>query len=127
VGGDRVQFAELPPPVQVQIAVLGPLLFGLVCGFLLGETEAGWWISQALAAIGGLAGGLEHPGPKQGALRGLVAGLMFGLGIVAGDAISGDAPQAEAPEPIGLIVVVTAGIGALFGAIGARLAARPAA
>jgi hypothetical protein len=125
--GASTGFSSLPPAAQLQLGVLGPLLFGLVCGFLLGETEVGWWVSQALAAAGGVAGGLEHPNPRQGALRGLVAGVSFGLGIVAGDAISGDPPQAEAPEPIGLIVIVTATIGTLFGALGARLAARPAA
>jgi hypothetical protein len=122
--GGHVTFSELPPAVQFQLAVLGPILLGAVCGFLLGESEAGWWISQALGALGGVAGGFEHLTPRAGALRGLVAGTLFGLGIVTADAISGNAPLATAPEPIGLIVIVTALVGTGLGALGGFLRAR---
>ncbi len=121
---ENVDFSELPPAVQFQLAVLGPLLLGAVCGFLLGETEAGWWISQALGAVGGVAGGYEHPAPRPAAIRGLVAGTLFGLGIVAADAISGNASLATVPEPIGLIVIVTALAGTGLGALGGFLRAR---
>jgi hypothetical protein len=119
-------FSELPAQVQFQLAVFGPFLFGAVCGFLLGESAAGWWIGQAVAGLAGFAGGLEHPGPRPAALRGLVAGVFFGLGIVAGDAISGDPPVAEAPEPIGLIVVLAAFVGSGLGALGGFLRGRSA-
>jgi hypothetical protein len=119
-----VSFSELPVAARVQIAVLGPILVGAICGFLLGESAAGWWIAQGAGAIGGVAGGLEHDGPRQGALRGLVAGILFGGGIVAADAISGDPPRAEAPEPIGLIVPLAAAVGCGLGALGGALRAR---
>jgi hypothetical protein len=119
-------FSELPAHVQFQLAGFGPFLFGAVCGFLLGESAAGWWIGQAVAGLAGFAGGLEHPRPGPAALRGLVAGVFFGLGIVAGDAISGDPPVAEAPEPIGLIVVLAAGVGSGLGALGGFLRGRSA-
>lgn len=122
--GGHFNFSELPPAVQFQLAVLGPILLGAVAGFLLGESEAGWWISQALGLLGGVGGGLEHPGPRPAAIRGLVAGTLFGLGIVAADAISRDAPVATAPEPIGLIVVLSALIGTALGALGGLLRAR---
>jgi hypothetical protein len=119
-------FSELPAAVRFQLAVFGPFLFGAVCGFLLGESETGWWIAQAVAALAGFAGGFEHSGPRPAALRGLVAGALFGLGIVAGDAISGDAPLAKAPEPIGLIVVLTTVVGTGLGALGGFLRRRSA-
>jgi hypothetical protein len=111
-------FSDLPRPVQVQIAGLGPLLFGAVCGFVLSESATGWWVLQAVAALGGLAGGVEHDGPRPGALRGLVAGALFGAGIVVAHAISAEQPLAEVPSPIGILVIVTAVLGTLLGAIG---------
>lgn len=120
----HVNFSELPAAVQFQLAVLGPFLVGAICGFLLGESEAGWWIGQALGSLGGIAGGLEHPAPRPAAIRGLVAGTLFGLGIVIADAISGDAPVAQAPKPIGLIVILTPLVGAALGALGGFLRSR---
>ena len=123
-------FSDLPRPVQAQLAGLGPLLFGAVCGFVLGESAAGWWVLQAVAALGGLAGGTEHHGPRPGAIRGMVAGALFGAGIVLADAISGDQPLAQVPHPIGALVIVTTVLGSLLGAIGglaARRARRPGA
>jgi hypothetical protein len=102
----------------VQIAGLGPLLFGAVCGFVLSESATGWWVLQAVAALGGLAGGVEHDGPRPGALRGLVAGALFGAGIVVAHAISAEQPLALVPSPIGILVIVTAVLGTLLGAIG---------
>lgn len=124
--GRMPEFGELPLAVRVQLVAVGPLLLGAVCGFMLGETAAGWWIGQAVAAVGGVAGGLDHRSARDAAVRGLIAGLLFGLGIVAADAISGDHPSAEAPEPIGAIVPITAITGSLFAALGARLRARSA-
>ena len=117
-------FSEMPAAARFQIAVLGPILVGAICGFLLGESAAGWWIAQGAGAVGGIAGGLEHRGAGPGALRGLVAGILFGLGIVAADAISGDQPQAEAPDPIALIVPIAAVIGSGLGALGGGLRGR---
>jgi hypothetical protein len=117
-------FSELPPAARFQIAVLGPILVGAICGFLLGESAAGWWIAQGAGAVGGIVGGFEHRGARAGAVRGLVAGILFGLGIVAADAISGDPPQAKAPDPIALIVPLAAVIGSGLGALGGSLRGR---
>ena len=119
-----VTFADLPAAAKFQIAILGPVLVGAICGFLLGESAPGWWIAQAAGAAGGVAGGLEHQSARPAALRGLVSGILFGLGIVAADAISGDAPQAKAPTPIGLIIPLAAVIGSGLGALGGALRAR---
>jgi hypothetical protein len=120
----ELTFSELPPTGQFQIAVLGPVLVGAICGFLLGESAAGWWVAQAAGAVGGVGGGFEHHGARPGALRGLMAGVLFGLGIVAADAISGDPPQAKAPDPIGLIVPLAAVVGSGLGALGGALRGR---
>jgi hypothetical protein len=118
-------FRDLPRPIQFQSAVFGPLLFGLVGGFLLGESEAGYWIVQGVGAGLAVAGGYEHEGLRQGAVRGVLTATMFGIGIVLGDAISGDQPQATVPDPIGLVVFPVAFGGTVLGALGGYLRARP--
>ena len=117
-GSPPSRFSDLPRPVQVQIAGLGPLLFGAVCGFVLSESATAWWALQALAALGGLAGGTEHVGPRPGALRGLVAGALFGAGIVLGHAASAEPPLAIVPSPIAVLIMITAVAGSLLGALG---------
>jgi hypothetical protein len=117
-------FSELPAAAKFQIAVLGPVLVGAICGFLLGESAAGWWIAQAGGALGGIAGGYEHHGARAGAQRGLMAGVLFGLGIVAANAISGDPHQAKAPDPIALILPIAAVLGSGLGAAGGALRGR---
>jgi hypothetical protein len=115
---------DLPPNIQFQLAGFGPLLFGLVGGFLLGTSEVGYWIVQALGVGLGFAGGYEHRGAREGALRGLIAGTLFGLGIVLGDAISRDPPLAEVPDPVGVILIPIAIGGTVLGALGGRARAR---
>ena len=116
--------SSLPGPTQASLVLIVPLLFGAVCGFLLSESEAGWWIGNAIAAVGGIAGGYEHATPRSGAARGALAGLMFGVGIVLADAITAAGPIPHTPEPIVLLPVLIVIVGAAFGALGGRLRAR---
>ena len=111
-------FSELPPYIRFQSAVFGPFLFGLVGGFLLGESEAGYWVVQAIGVALAVTGGYEHVGTRAGATRGLVAGALFGAGIVVADAISADPKLAKVPDPIGVLIVVTALGGLALGALG---------
>jgi hypothetical protein len=119
--------SSLPTLTQGTLVLLVPLLFGAVCGFLLSETETGWWIANGIAALGGVAGGLEHESGGSGAKRGLLAGAMFGLGVIVADAISAAPPTAQTPEPIILLPLLAAGAGLLLGALGGRIRARTAA
>jgi len=125
-----VHFEDLPVAVQVQLVAGGAFLFGLVCGFVVSEGKTGWIILQLIAAVGGFLAGLDHGGPRDGALRGLAGGFLFGLGIVIADAVTDKAPVAEVPEPIGLLIIITtvlgAGLGALGGLVGRRIRAREA-
>ena len=125
-----VHFEELPPAVQVQLATGGALLFGLVCGFVLSEGETGWIVLNLIAGIGGFLAGFDHAGPKEGAIRGVIGGLLFGLGVVIADAVTQEAPVAEVPHPIGLLLILTTviggALGALGGLVGRRLRAREA-
>jgi hypothetical protein len=124
-------FSTLPRPVQVQIAGLGPLLVGAVTGFLLDASAAGYWVMSGLGAVGGIAGGLEHRGARAGARRGLVAGLLFGAGLVIAHAITGRAALVMIPSPSVLLIPITtmagAGLGAAGGAMRLRISPDPAA
>ncbi len=106
----RYAFGELPLPVQAQLAGIGPLLLGGIVGFLLGESTTGYWIVSGLGLLGGIGGGLEHVTPRAAAARGLVAGTLFGTGIVVAHTVSGDHPLVKVPSPLALLIV--------FGAVG---------
>jgi hypothetical protein len=118
---ERSSFSDLPPAVQVQLAGVGPLLFGAVVGFMLGESEAGYWVLTALSVVGGVVGGLDHPGLHAAALRGLVAGALFAAGIVAAHELWGNAALAAVPSPLGLLIAIAAAAGAGLGTIGGLL------
>ena len=123
-----VHFEDLPRAVQIQLATGGAFLFGLVCGFVLSEGKTGWIVLQLIAAVGGFLAGFDHAGPRQAAVRGLVGGFLFGLGILIADAVTDKAPVADVPDPLAILVVLTtvlgAGLAALGGLVGRRLRAR---
>jgi hypothetical protein len=119
-----VTFADLPRAIQIQLAAIGPLLFGLVCGFLLEIDAAAYWAASALSAGGGLAGGSEHAAIRPAALRGTVAGTCFGLGVVIANAASDRHALAPLPSPTAALILITATAGGGLAAAGARLASR---
>jgi hypothetical protein len=114
-----VTFAQLPRPIQIQLAAIGPLLFGLVCGFLLEISAAAYWAASALSVLGGLVGGTEHGATRAAALRGTAAGTCFGLGVVIANAASKGQPLAPLPDPTALLVLITASAGTGLTAAGA--------
>lgn len=108
----------LPRSAQIQIAVLGPLLLGALSGFLLGASAFGFWAMQAAGTAGGVSGGMEHSGSLSGARRGLLAGSLFGAGLIAAQAVAARRALAFVPHPLVLIALANAAIGAALGAIG---------
>src|SRR4051794_27177346 len=137
---EPVSFTQLPRPIQFQLAVLGPLLLGLVCGFFLGISAASFWVVNALGILGGLLGGLEYPTAgrrapaagaaavrspqREAAARGAVAGAMFGLGVYIAHVASGDPAHAPLPTPDILIVPFSALIGCGLAVLGVLAAQR---
>jgi hypothetical protein len=111
-------FSTLPRPAQVQLAGLGPLLFGMVCGFLLEATVGGYWVVSTVGLLGAVSGGMEHSGATAGARRGLLAGSLFGIGVVLAHAIARERELVTIPHPAVLLILVTSVIGTLFGAAG---------
>jgi hypothetical protein len=119
-----VTFAQLSRPIQVQLAAIGPLLFGLVCGFVLEINAVAYWAASALSAVGGLAGGTEHAAIRPATLRGAAAGTCFGLGVVIANAASKGQPLAPLPSPTALLILITAAAGTGLAAAGAWLSSR---
>jgi hypothetical protein len=99
-------------------------LVGLVAGIALGLSEPAYLGLSLLAAVGGFGAGLEHIGAREGALRGVAGGLVFGAFILLAHEFGGMDPKAHLPEPEAMLVVLTALFGAGLGAAGGLLRGR---
>ena len=116
--------ASRPPTVQVVIAIVPPIVFGLICGIVLGVSGAIYGVLSILAALGGIAAGFEHDGPSEGAVRGFAGGLLFGSFILFGHAVADTRAKASLPDPHVVLVVVTTIAGIGLGGLGGMLRAR---
>jgi len=116
-------FSTLPRSTQVQLAS-GPLLFGMVCGFLLEATAGGYWVVSTVGLLGAVSGGMEHSGAPAGARRGLAMGSLFGIGLILAHAIARQGELVTIPHPAGLLILVTSVVGTLFGAAGGAIRSR---
>jgi hypothetical protein len=119
-----VTFTELPRAIQIQLAAIGPLLFGLVCGFVLELSAVAYWVTSALSMFGGLVGGAEHGTLRPAVLRGTIAGACFGAGIVIANAASDRPALAPLPSPTAALILITATAGGALAAAGAVLSKR---
>ncbi len=117
-------FSTLPRPAQIQLAGFGPLLFGMVCGFLMEATAGGYWVVSTVGLLGAVSGGMEHSGASAGARRGLLMGSLFGVGVVLAHAIARQRELVTIPHPAVLLILVTSVGGTLFGAAGGAIRSR---
>ena len=109
-------------PVGLQLVLAGvvPALFGALTGWMLGVNELAYVILSVLGIAGGYAAGLEHDGAREGALRGVVGGALFGGFILLTHKAIGDEPEAHLPHPEILLVAITTAFGVGLGALGGR-------
>jgi hypothetical protein len=117
-------FSTQPRAAQIFAAVVLPIGAGILCGILLGVNEAAYLIVSLITIAGGFSAGYEHPDAGTGAKRGLWGGTLFGSFILIAHEIHGHDPKADLPHPGILLVVVTAVLGAILGALGGRYRAR---
>jgi hypothetical protein len=110
-----------PAGLEMAIVVVGPVLFGAVTGWFLGESETVYLVLSLLGILGGLGAGLEHEGALEGFYRGLLGGLLFGFSILLTHGLRDVPPAAELPHPEVALIAITAIAGALLGALGGRL------
>jgi hypothetical protein len=111
-------------PLQVVLAVVIPAAAGALAGWLLGVNEIAYLVWSLLALAGGYAAGLEHDGAGEGTIRGVLGGSLFGALLLGVHHATGEEPTAELPHPEVLLVVLTALIGTVTGALGGRSRAK---
>ena len=117
---------EHPRWLQIVLAVVVPAVYGAITGYFLGVSEGTYLVLSLLGVLGGVGAGFDHLGTAAGAKRGLMAGTIFGSAILIAHEIHGATAKADLPDPAILLVVITALLGAAFGAFGGRLRARMA-
>ena len=121
-----------PPPLysnqpgwrKIAGPTIGPILFGVICGWLLGVSEIVYTVLTLLAILGGIAAGYEHISLLGGAARGAFIGALFSLAICETHRLIGNLSQASTPKPIELLVPVFTVISLVLGVIGAALRRR---
>ncbi len=120
-------FTDRPTGRKVVDMVVVPLAFGAITAAFL-HVPVGYWLLSALAAVAGFLVGSEHSGWKSGLLRGLVAGLAFGVGIIiVFYSIRNGVEIKVTPEPSPGTPVVTALAGGLLTAVGSLVLGRRSA
>jgi hypothetical protein len=115
---------EHPRSLQILLAVVLPIAYGALTGYVLGVSEATYLVLSVLGVLGGIAAGFDHLGAREGATRGLLAGLIFGGSILIAHEIHGATAKADLPDPGILLAVATTVLGCLFGALGGYLRER---
>ncbi len=119
-----VLLRDRPRSLQIAIPIVGPILLGIICGWLLGESKTGYLIVSTLGILGGLNAGYEHDTTKAGALRGLSGGVIFALAIAVTFRLIDHKALADVPDPIELLALLFGTIGTILGIVGAALRRR---
>lgn len=106
--------------LRVVLAGVVPALFGLIAGLSLGIGPAPYLALSILGIGGGFVAGMEHLGAREGALRGLIGGVLFGSSILLGAEFVSEGDHHVLPHPALLLPVITTIFGIVLGALGGR-------
>ena len=117
---------EHPRWLQALLALVLPAVYGAITGYFLGVSEGTYLVLSIIGVLGGIGAGFDHMGAAIGLRRGVVAGLVFGSSILVAHQIHGADAKADLPDPEILLVALTTGLGAAFGALGGWLRERVA-
>ena len=121
-----VLLSDRPEGQGLVVAMVVPVLFGVLTGWMLGVSEIGYLVLALLGIAGGYLAGLEHDYPIDGAYRGMMGGLLFGSAILITNGIIDTEQKADLPDPDTLLIAITGPAGMLLGWLGARRRARSA-
>ena len=116
-------FMSRPPAQRLVLVGVVPAVFGAIAGVILGVSAPLYWVLQVLAIIGGFLAGLEHPTAREAALRGLAGGAVFGAFILIAHAVAGTEEKVSLGDAPIFLVAITAVVGAILGALGAKVRA----
>src|SRR4051794_39638750 len=89
---------------KLVVAVVLPIAFGALCGFLLGEPEPWFNVISTAGALGGVSAGFEHVGWRDGFARGVAGGALYSGALVLLHAARGVPVLAELPFSYGASV-----------------------
>lgn len=117
-----VPFRDRPRPAQIVIGGVVPAIAGAVAGVLVGVSSGAYWGYAAFVAVASVIAGFEHQDGWGGADRGLVAGFVYGVGLLLAHLIAGTHAKVSLGSFPPLLAVVTAIAGMVLTATGGRLA-----
>lgn len=119
---DPVLFRDRERPAQIVIGGVIPALAGAIAGILVGASSGAYWGYAALIAVASVVAGFEHQDGWGGADRGLVAGAIYGVGLLVAHAIAGTHALVSLGSFPPFLAVVTAIAGMLLSATGGWMA-----
>lgn len=119
-----VLLSDRPDGQGIIVSMVIPVLFGVLAGWLLGESKGAYLIVSVIAIGGGYFAGLEHDFAIDGFYRGMLGGLLFGSSILITNGLIDKEPKADLPDPETLLIAITAIFGAILGWLGARSRAK---
>jgi hypothetical protein len=110
---------ERPFGQQIVVAIIVPVVFGIITGLALGINAILYWaLVGPLAIGGGFLGGMEHRGTEDGFVRGAMGGLLFGSFVLLGFEMMNTEPKTYLGEPQVGLVFATTFFGCILGALG---------
>jgi hypothetical protein len=115
-------FRDQPRHMQIVAGGVVPAIAGAIAGVLLGVSSGAYWGYAAFIAIASVVAGFEHLDGWGGADRGLVAGFVYGVGLLLAHLIAGTHAKVSLGSFPPLLAVVTAIAGMLLTATGGWLA-----
>jgi hypothetical protein len=115
-------FRDRERPAQIVLGGVVPAVAGAVAGVLVGVSSGAYWGYAVFIAIASVLAGFEHQDGWGGADRGLVAGAVYGVGLLLAHLIAGTSAKVSLGSFPPLLVVVTAIAGMLLTATGGWLA-----
>jgi hypothetical protein len=117
-----VLFRDRERPAQIVLGGVIPFIAGAVAGILVGVSSGAYWGYAVFVAIGSVVAGFEHLDGWGGADRGLVAGAIYGIGLLVMHAIVGTHAKVSLGSFPPFLAVITAIAGMLLSAAGGRIA-----
>jgi hypothetical protein len=115
---ETIPFTERGREAQILLALVVPFFFGAIVGVVLGASATVYWILSAVAALGAVLAGLEHPDPRSAAIRGLVIGAVYGIGVLLAHAVAGTHAEVSLGSFPPVVILIDAVAGAILAAIG---------
>jgi hypothetical protein len=115
---ETIPFSERGREAQILLALVVPFIFGAIVGVVLGASATVYWILSAVAALGAVLAGLEHPDPRSAAIRGLVIGAVYGIGVLLAHAVAGTHAEVSLGSFPPIVILIDAVAGAILAALG---------